>query len=513
MASLNVPSDIWIYISQFIPTKALRNLYSVNRVFLHLALNERYKEISFLQVNQKTLKVLEHLRDPNISSRVRRVRVNPLWFNLPPAPTKSKCSLRSIILRYSPFDLGRSADTSIRDNRFHRQRINILTTEIVLSFTNVTSFAIVTRYFPHPEAFHPFLSNAWHTFGSNLQRLTINGPLRGFDAFLPSPGDLKSLEDLTLRFSTDLLSDESADVEWLFEIVSPFLRELSSRLRKLNIMSSALGDHSSLFHALHDTSNLVSLSLDIGFYPQLLLDPSGLTHLLRRNVGILKHVKFQPHQTFRSLPIPGHAHDHFSRWMNANLSDELLLSDLETFVVAPLADLTIPLSMGFDATSPYITRSKDTLTNLILGEHCLSFDELALLASTFAHRPAHSGLKTLYVKALSLNPQLFDLLANQLIGLNDLDIKFNRLIADVKDESSIPFEDQEPTEQMIDEFLGEMAKRVYENWMLYSLWIWQRSHMTTKTAHDILTALKPSIPSVRIVYRMDHIHPLNGIFL
>ncbi|KAF8063933.1 hypothetical protein FPV67DRAFT_1654100 [Lyophyllum atratum] len=202
-------------------------------------------------------------------------------------------------------------------------------------------------------------------------------------------------------------------------------------------MSSALGDHSDLFHALDHTPYLTSLSLNIGFYPPLLQDPSGLTHFLSQNTQI-QHIKLQPLETFRSPSAAGPAHDHFTQWMTESASDETLFSNLQTLV--------------------------------------------------------------------------FDLLAEKLIGLDDLDVKFNLLLSDVLDESPRQLDDEEPTDKVIAEFLGEMAKRVYPEWRLYSLWIWQRSHMTTKTAHEILTALKPSIPSVRVIYRMDHTHHLHTLF-
>lgn len=292
-------------------------------------------------------------------------------------------------------------------------------------------------------------------------------------------------------------------------------------------MSSALGDHSGLF-ALGRLPKLTSLSLDIGFYPPLLLDSSGLTQFFNLNADTLKHIKLQPHECFRSPSVIGPAHDYFAQWMEENAANEQLLSDLETLVVLPFTDPSSPTTLG--TACPYIERSKDTLTSLVLGERCMSFAELTLLAETFAHRPVDSGLKTLHVKVVSLNPQVFDLLAKKLVGLDDLDVKFNSLLSDVGDESPAPLDDREPGEEVatwishppsivhsdfeqdIKAFLGEMSKRMYSEWRLYSLWIWQRSHMTTKTAHDILTALQPSIPSVRVIYRMDHTHRLNTIF-
>jgi len=41
-----IPPELWIRTAQFIPSSILRNLYSVNPVFLDLALNDRYSDIN-----------------------------------------------------------------------------------------------------------------------------------------------------------------------------------------------------------------------------------------------------------------------------------------------------------------------------------------------------------------------------------------------------------------------------------------------------------------------------------
>ena len=58
-----VPPEIWLRVAQFIPTSVLRNLYSVNRIFLDLALNERYNDINLaISRSPETTKKLKHLR-------------------------------------------------------------------------------------------------------------------------------------------------------------------------------------------------------------------------------------------------------------------------------------------------------------------------------------------------------------------------------------------------------------------------------------------------------------------
>jgi hypothetical protein len=42
---IDIPVEIWLQIAQYLPGSTLRNLYSLNRVFYHLAMNERYRVV------------------------------------------------------------------------------------------------------------------------------------------------------------------------------------------------------------------------------------------------------------------------------------------------------------------------------------------------------------------------------------------------------------------------------------------------------------------------------------
>lgn len=94
-----------------------------------------------------------------------------------------------------------------------------------------------------------------------------------------------------------------------------------------------------------------------------------------------------------------------------------------------------------------IQRSRDTLTNLVLGMCCLRFWELVELVEHFSHDSGGGGgLKILHINLLSLNPQVFDLLAEKFGGLASLDIKYNSLLSRAEDEM---VDNQEPQEQVI----------------------------------------------------------------
>jgi len=55
----NIPPEIWLRTAQFISPSTIRNLYSVNPVFLYLALNDRYSDITLKMCGSATLKHLK----------------------------------------------------------------------------------------------------------------------------------------------------------------------------------------------------------------------------------------------------------------------------------------------------------------------------------------------------------------------------------------------------------------------------------------------------------------------
>lgn len=58
-----IPPEIWLRTAQFIPSNILRNLYSVNPVFLYLALNDRYSDINLaIRWTTTMTKELKHLK-------------------------------------------------------------------------------------------------------------------------------------------------------------------------------------------------------------------------------------------------------------------------------------------------------------------------------------------------------------------------------------------------------------------------------------------------------------------
>ena len=58
----NIPFEVWQRVASFIPQHFLRDLYSINPVFLQLALDERYREVRFFRhKGEHAIEYIKHL--------------------------------------------------------------------------------------------------------------------------------------------------------------------------------------------------------------------------------------------------------------------------------------------------------------------------------------------------------------------------------------------------------------------------------------------------------------------
>lgn len=58
----SLPPQVWVAIARFIPALCLKDMLSVNRFFFNLAMDYRYRQISFTYLNERMLWLLLRLR-------------------------------------------------------------------------------------------------------------------------------------------------------------------------------------------------------------------------------------------------------------------------------------------------------------------------------------------------------------------------------------------------------------------------------------------------------------------
>jgi len=58
---MDIPADIWLHVAKFIPDDILQNMLGVNRLFLDLAMDVRYREVSLKSICPATMRALARL--------------------------------------------------------------------------------------------------------------------------------------------------------------------------------------------------------------------------------------------------------------------------------------------------------------------------------------------------------------------------------------------------------------------------------------------------------------------
>ena len=57
-----LPHDVWLHIAQFIPAKDIPGLISLNSAFFNIAMDSRYRQVSFAYLDNKMLRNLTRLK-------------------------------------------------------------------------------------------------------------------------------------------------------------------------------------------------------------------------------------------------------------------------------------------------------------------------------------------------------------------------------------------------------------------------------------------------------------------
>lgn len=299
----------------------------------------------------------------------------------------------------------------------------------IAGFSRLQKYTIMSKPFPETPHLRTFLVTAWHTFGSQLQRLSLNAPLAQFEVILAGSPRFYALEHLTIRLETDSPeADSIADENTLLHTLVPSINGLASTLRVLDFTTIAAQDHSDFFQLLGHFSRLNVLALCNAFHSHQLSDLSGLTRFFRIHSVTLEHVTLRPYSGTRVLPSGQSAEDIFSLWMCQTSHDEGHLTHLRTLHISSHFPQS---SLDFKTLCAYVQRSSDTLTTLILEDLYLTYDEVATLVDIL---PPHNCLERLHLHTKSINPQLLDLLSRKFSGLYRLELTFQTVVGDARRE-------------------------------------------------------------------------------
>ncbi|KAJ7714966.1 hypothetical protein DFH07DRAFT_369130 [Mycena maculata] len=461
-----VPTEIWLYISSFIPNDELVKLMGVNIHFYELALNIRYGTIRVETVNSSTEKLLRRLKDPVVAGRVRRLVIRPV-INLHMVEPHTHPSFWEKVTGWkaaAPLSIEGAIDALIL---------------VFPGLTNLTRFEVESWDMSPDHDLQRFFRNAWSSFGPHLETISMAGRPEAFRQFVASNPQVSSCKALSLQFTHELDTTASAAVcGILVNSVAPFINSLAPQLRSLKIWSWSTLDLSALFLNLGIFPRLHDFHLRAPFN-KAFRDATGLTKLLEDNASSLDTIELR-------LNPAGSAMDPSSEqllgeWFASHASHDRVLANLKTLRMYPTN-----LASGFDALVMYAERSANTLTTLAVKDRYLSLDEVAALIAPVAHRPADDGLQSLRVNVRVWSAELFDLLVLKLPGLKSL---------------SLYVGGSHPHRAATEVFFTGMQTHSFAGWKLHDIGVWQGgSEVPSGTMH----LLAKCIPSVQSFWGNGH---------
>ncbi|KAJ7074775.1 hypothetical protein C8F01DRAFT_1101754 [Mycena amicta] len=288
MNNLNsLPDDIWRCIAALLPRDELLPLASINRAFLAIALDERYRVVRWEKLDESTTRRLERLRIPRIAGRVRHLHVRAQFIQrLAPdaengtGPSTGPISRMAQWFHYLfPTTYSRSLPARSDMLAAMTEAVQLMTNAVECSF-ELTASSLT------PETIH-FLTAARAALGTRFRKLKLSARLKDFAPLLAAVDFIDNLDELDLTFDYDLDDDPSTtgpSASLIQTTIAPFIARFSHSLRALSISAISKIDISPLLDGLPVFARLEKLAvrLTCGF-----LDATALMSVLHAHTDTL----------------------------------------------------------------------------------------------------------------------------------------------------------------------------------------------------------------------------------
>ncbi|KAJ7066488.1 hypothetical protein C8F01DRAFT_1248497 [Mycena amicta] len=401
-----IPADIWRCIAEFIPVPVLATLCSVNRVFLDIAREARYRAISFDAYNSAK-PLIKHIKD---SSLVHSVRIQP-WLVCakecrPPAAWKMLYSC--VFSRHQE-----TFETQIA-RRLHKQTRMLADT--IRALPNLHSYHLDWDEGPvQGEFLSALLDVLIPSIGCNLYALNLKVPFQHIQSLPCLARYLPHLQSLSLTIHTG--SHNVHDVAQRMEALVFFLNFLLRNLRSLALYTTPTSIYLNLgvlFAHLGHGRRLTSFTLCIPFDGGHLPDPKSLRRFL-----------IQHRETLDSLTL---GTTRAAASANATSNYLWIRDSLKNHPPFPaLTHLSLALRPLRTDISPLLKSlsGMHLLQRLRLGERPLEFVDLLRLLEVLDQAPA---LRALSIRLRWLSPETVDALAASLPHLEVLHLHFAEVI-------------------------------------------------------------------------------------
>ncbi|KAG6902356.1 hypothetical protein C0995_001153 [Termitomyces sp. Mi166 len=490
----HLPHEIWTHVAQFVPASVLEGLISVNSAFYDIAMDCRYRQMSFAFLDSKLLRNVVRLKDPVVAKRVRVLHVYPVFLkqvvdrerDLPHARRPFRLRLTAFANHFID-QKGRRGTKHQRKLKTAEDIVEAML-EVFAGLPNVTDYHIMwCGLQPIAESPVPFLAAV---FRSNLRKLALDISLENIAKLLDPCSAPHSIEELDLVIRVDHTTAKHGrdHASILINHLAPSIVRLRHSLRRLAIQAWEPLDFSPLFLSLAHLPLLSHLTLAIPIEAPHLGDPIGFSAFLRRQNLTLRSLTLRATQYSGPGLTPDPAS--FVSW---------LASALEGVHIPHLRTLDISSGL-FPLSAALVVLSKlgGTIKDLNLTGCFHEYVDVESVLATLRGRKRIERLERLRVGTVRLTPDLVDLLAEELPGLLSLEM----LVRDVAVEEVLHL--SEPpllppaSSPQLDSFSIEMEKRRYPGWNLHRLKIVYTSYpWRFHYGSHIEELLATCVPSIR----------------
>ncbi|KAJ7224087.1 hypothetical protein GGX14DRAFT_424167 [Mycena pura] len=409
-----LPSDIWRHIAGFIPVAILLTLYSVNRTFLQVARENRYRAIDFVAYKSSKL-LIKHIK---CSPLVHSVRIKP-WIVSPKEPRSSFWSpatwktLNSCISSRS-FDEDPDAQVARRLQKQVR-----LVTEAIRGLPNLHTYHIDWDGAPiRPEYLTALLDSLIPAIGHNLSTLSLKVPLHYMHSLPRLANPLSQLQSIAVTIHT--ASHVARDISEKMEGLVVFLNTLLRNLRSISIQTTPTStylDLGLLFAPLGRGRRLTSFTLYIPFDGGHLPNPKSLRKFLINHSSTLESLTLGTTRAAAHHAPSASTNNYWIRDAVVNHPPFPSLSCL-SLALRPLRINLAPLIKCLTGMRPHLRMLK-------LTERALEYAELVRVLDALHDAPL---LRVLSIRVRWLSPEVIDRLAATLPNLTVLCLSFAEVV-------------------------------------------------------------------------------------
>ncbi|KAF8962914.1 hypothetical protein BDZ97DRAFT_2059402 [Flammula alnicola] len=426
---VELPTELWFRIAQFVPDLDLFPLATVNRLFLDLVIDRRYRQLIIDDDQPGVLiqKLARIEQDPLVADRVRSLTVHP-------KAVRSAClkSAKGTKRRVRPLRNQHWPDAfRLRSERFPLEEDTELADKFLASLGYlhaIEEYAIEWQQGVEPERSFclPLLSAIWPPLGQNLRVVKLDMMLSHLCDMVSPVTGLDRVQELSLHFTCNdgrfgPWGGPGYSAKQAFEQLAGFMNRLALSLQSLTLSSIGHLNFSWLYASLSYFPHLNYLALFVPCDPRHIVDPTGFHNFLSAHKDIA-HFSFSPqyccHQSSLG-PEPQHGCASAEDWLNRAFG-AITFQNLHSLELG----LNILGSGGKRVMLPVPrvgSAARDVRSLVVLG--CIiSLDDLHVLLRPFSQAAATPRSFTLEVHVLDVT--LLDLLANCLPGLETLDLTY-----------------------------------------------------------------------------------------